>query len=96
VAGVPGDVIRFAKAWENKSLKLFGFCAMGSPVPFASIRSGSSASGSTVVSVDGSEALMTRDVLAMILIPSSRDDDPFRMCARLDASWFQYVSVHGG
>jgi hypothetical protein len=32
-------------------------------------------SRSTVVSVDESEALMTRDVLAMILIPSSRDDD---------------------
>ena len=30
--GRPGDVIRFAKAWGNKSLRL-GFCAMGSPVP---------------------------------------------------------------
>ena len=30
--GCPGGVIRFAKAWENKSSR-FGFCAIGSLVP---------------------------------------------------------------
>jgi hypothetical protein len=63
-------------------MTLFG-CAPGW------MRLGSSMSRSTVVSVDGSETLMTRDVLAMILIPSSRDDDPFEVCACFDVTWFK-------
>jgi hypothetical protein len=35
VAGVPENVIRFAKAWENECLRL-GFCVMGSLVPVIS------------------------------------------------------------
>jgi hypothetical protein len=36
VVGVPGVVIRFAKAWANKSSRLV-FCAIGSPVPSAAL-----------------------------------------------------------
>jgi hypothetical protein len=35
VAGVPGNVIRFAKAWGNESLRL-GYCVTGSLVPLIS------------------------------------------------------------